>query len=37
MRDYLRARDLTHLPEELVARYDDGTATRGVLVFKPGN
>ena len=23
MRDYLRASDLTHLPEELIALYDD--------------
>jgi hypothetical protein len=26
MRDYLRARDLAHLPEEAIALYDDGTA-----------
>jgi hypothetical protein len=26
MRDYLRATDLAHLPEEAVARYDDDTA-----------
>jgi hypothetical protein len=26
MRDYLRASDLTHLPEEAVALYDDETS-----------
>ena len=26
MRDYLRASDLTHLPEEAIALYDDDTA-----------
>jgi hypothetical protein len=26
MRDYLRATDLSHLPEEAIALYDDGTA-----------
>jgi hypothetical protein len=33
MRDYLRASDLTHVPEEVVAMYDDDTADRGALVF----
>jgi hypothetical protein len=26
MRDYLKASDLTHLPEEAIALYDDDTA-----------
>jgi hypothetical protein len=26
MRDYLRATDLAHLPEEAIALYDDDTA-----------
>ena len=26
MRDYLRASDLSHLPEEAIALYDDGSA-----------
>jgi hypothetical protein len=26
MRDYLRASDLTHLPEDLIALYDDETS-----------
>ena len=34
MRDYLHARDLSRLPEEVVKLYDDGTEVRGgVLVF----
>lgn len=34
MRDYRRAKDLQHLPEELVMLYDNGTATDdGVLYF----
>jgi hypothetical protein len=34
MRDYLRATDLAHLPEDLVATYDDDTAKgRTVLYF----
>lgn len=32
MRDYLRASDLTHLPDELVALYDDGSATAGRIL-----
>jgi hypothetical protein len=34
MRDYLRATDLEHLPEDAVKLYDDGTEVRtGVLYF----
>ncbi|MGH8518785.1 MAG: hypothetical protein ACREUE_15145 [Panacagrimonas sp.] len=34
MRDYLRASDLEHIPEDVVARYDDGTERdAGILYF----
>ena len=34
MRDYLRASDLSHLPDDLVKLYDDGTEVgQGVLYF----
>ena len=33
LRDYLRASDLAHLPEELIARYDDGTATGEKVLY----
>ncbi|QPD03599.1 MAG: hypothetical protein Nkreftii_001373 [Candidatus Nitrospira kreftii] len=33
MRDYLRATDLTHIPDELIALYDDETAGEGKLVY----
>jgi hypothetical protein len=35
MRDYLRATDLTHIPDELVALYDDASAGQGNLVYRP--
>jgi len=36
MRDYLRASDLAHLPDDVVSLYDDGTATEGrTVVFTP--
>ena len=35
MRDYHRATDLCHLPEEIIARYDDGTNSSGDLIYKP--
>ena len=35
MRDYLRGTDFQHLPEDVIAMYDDGTAIRGVTVFTP--
>lgn len=35
LRDYLRGTDLAHLPEPLVALYDDGTEIRGDVVYKP--
>ena len=33
MRDYLRASDLQHLPEELVKGYDDGSEVRGNVLY----
>lgn len=33
MRDYLRASDLSHLPEEAIARYDDETAKSNDLLY----
>jgi hypothetical protein len=33
MRDYLRASDLSHLPEDAIARYDDGTATGNRILY----
>jgi hypothetical protein len=36
LRDYLRVSDLEHVPEEIVALYDDGTEDRGELVFGAG-
>ncbi len=35
MRDYLRATDLSHIPEEIIGRYDDATASTGELIYKP--
>jgi hypothetical protein len=35
MRDYLRGTDLAHIPEDVVARYDDGTEREGLLVYTP--
>lgn len=34
MRDYLRGTDFSHIPDELVALYDDDTASKGVLTFQ---
>jgi hypothetical protein len=34
MRDYLRGSDLSHLPEEAIALYDDGTEIAGDLVYE---
>jgi len=33
MRDYVRATDLSRLPEELIAMYDDGTGDGKILYF----
>ena len=35
MRDYLRGTDLAHVPDDLVALYDDGTGEAGELTYKP--
>jgi len=35
MRDFIRGTDLARLPEEIVALYDDGTATQGKLIYEP--
>ena len=38
MRDYLRASDLEHLPDEVVRLYDDGTSSDDkVLSFDAGS
>jgi hypothetical protein len=33
MRDYLRASDLQHLPEDVVRLYDDGTASADQVLY----
>mgnify|MGYP001223828145 FL=1 len=33
MRDYMRVTDLSHIPDELVALYDDGTMDKGSVVY----
>src|SRR3984893_6667876 len=35
MRDYLRGADLSRVPDEVVALYDDGTEARGELIYIP--
>jgi hypothetical protein len=35
MRDFLRGSDLTRLPEEIIALYDDATAANGELIYLP--
>ncbi|MDB5406427.1 MAG: hypothetical protein JWL84_1339 [Rhodospirillales bacterium] len=35
MRDYLRASDLSHLPDEIVGLYDDEVPAGGAAVFSP--
>lgn len=35
MRDYLKCEDLSHVPEELIAKYDSGSSSEGVLVYQP--
>lgn len=34
MRDYLRGTDLSHLPDNVVALYDDGTGSEGKLIYQ---
>jgi hypothetical protein len=33
MREYLRASDLQHLPEDVVRLYDDGSATADQVLY----
>jgi hypothetical protein len=35
MRDFLRGKDFSPFPEEIIALYDDGTEDQGELVYKP--
>jgi hypothetical protein len=35
MRDYLNGTDLSRVPDEIIALYDDDTSERGELVFAP--
>jgi hypothetical protein len=35
LRDFMRATDLTRLPEDVVGMYDDGTAVDGELIYMP--
>lgn len=35
LRDFRRGSDLCHIPEDIVALYDDGSAIEGELVFTP--
>jgi hypothetical protein len=34
MRDYLCGSDLSHIPDDLVALYDDGTGAEGDLIYR---
>ena len=34
MRDYLRGTDFSRIPDELIALYDDGTESKGELVYE---
>ena len=34
MRDYLRGTDFCHIPEEIVALYNDGTENKGDLLYQ---
>jgi hypothetical protein len=35
LRDFLRASDLTRIPDEVIAPYDTGRDADGELVFQP--
>ena len=35
LRDYIRPTDLTHVPDEYMALYDDGSEQTGALVYEP--
>jgi hypothetical protein len=34
LRDYLRATDLSHVPDDIVAAYDDGSSSEGALMYR---
>ena len=36
LRDFMKGSDLTRMPEDVVALYDDEEAREGVLVYQPG-
>jgi hypothetical protein len=33
--NYLRGTDLAHIPDDLIALYDDGTGAAGQLIYRP--
>jgi hypothetical protein len=35
LRDYMRATDLSHIPQEYFTLYDDGSEQDGSLVYQP--
>jgi hypothetical protein len=35
MRDYIRGTDLAHIPDDLVALYDEETGAAGELLYQP--
>jgi hypothetical protein len=35
LRDFLKARDLSAMPDDVVAIYDSKSVTEGVLVYRP--
>ena len=35
LRDYVRPTDLSHVPEQYMALYDDGSELSGELVYRP--
>ncbi|HKN87049.1 MAG TPA: hypothetical protein VJV04_09335, partial [Nitrospiraceae bacterium] len=37
LRDFMRVSDLAPIPDELIARYSDGTEISGELVYQPAN
>lgn len=37
MRDYLQAADLSHIPDDIIRMYEDGTEQEGLLVYTPAS
>ena len=37
MRDYLNCADLSRVPDDVIASYDDGTEAGGELIYTPKN